>query len=256
MILDEIVKEKRAELECRLRHAPIQALEAADQPRDFASAIRRPDGAPPRVIAEVKKASPSKGVIREDFDPAAAARAYEGSGAAALSVLTDEKFFQGHMAHLSICRAAASLPVLQKDFIIDPYQIEEARAGGADAVLLIAALLDANALRSFREHAESLGMAALVEVHDEPELESAIDSGARIIGINNRDLQTFRVDLQTTFRLAPFIPPGKIVVGESGIRTRDDLKRLADVGIDAVLIGETLMRAPDPGVKLRELIGR
>ena len=262
MILDDIIEEKRREVAAHKKRAhpplspPSSVLRPVFPPRDFSSAILRRDGRVPRIIAEVKKASPSKGVIREDFDPAAIARGYEAAGAAALSVLTDQNFFQGHISHLTDCRAATSLPTLRKDFIVDECQIEQARAAGADAVLLIAALLDTDALRSFREKAESLGMAALVEAHDERELESALTSGARIVGINNRDLRTFEVNFETTFRLAPRIPPGRIIVSESGIRSNDHLRRLADAGVDAALIGETLLMAPDPAQKLRELIGQ
>lgn len=254
MILDDIAKQKQIEVTERKRLKPSIQIDTSTPARDFAEAIRRMDGSLPHVIAEVKKASPSKGVIRADFDPVAVAKAYELAGAAAISVLTDEKFFQGSLAYLAECRNAVSLPVLRKDFIIDSYQIDEARAAGADAVLLIAALLDTDTLRAFREHIERLGMAALVEVHNEPELESALKSGAKIVGINNRNLQTFGVDIETTFRLLPSIPSGLIVVSESGISSSDDLKQLADAGVDAVLIGETFMRAPDPGQKLKELI--
>jgi len=261
LILDDIAEAKRLEVEAKKRagraiggHQP--APDSRFQARDFVSSVRRAGEDLPRVIAEVKRASPSRGVIREDFDPVSIARAYESAGASALSVLTDERFFQGHIDHLRACRNAVRLPVLRKDFVIDPYQIHEARAAGADAVLLIAALLDTDALREFRREAEGLGMAALVEAHDERELESALESGAHIVGINNRDLQTFQVDVETTFRLVSMIPRERIIVSESGIGTRDDLKRLADAGVDAALIGETLLSAPDPGAKLRELIGK
>lgn len=254
MILDDIAREKRIEVDARKRAAQAD-LKIERTTRDFTAAIRRPDGALPRIIAEVKKASPSKGIIRQDFDPVSIALEYESAGAAAISVLTDVKFFQGDLAYLTACREATSLPALRKDFVIDEFQISEARAAGADAVLLIAALLDALTLRAFREQAEELGMAALVEVHDTLELGAALSSGARIVGINNRDLQTFKVEVETTFRLVKEIPSGLIIVSESGLATRDDLKRLADAGIDAALIGETFMRAPSPGEKLRELIG-
>lgn len=255
MILEKIAEEKRYEVITRKQALPAQGFAPTGPTRDFAAAIRRPDGALPRIIAEVKKASPSKGVIREDFDPVAIAEEYEAAGAAAVSVLTDVKFFQGDLVYLTTCRAVTSLPTLRKDFIIDEFQIDESRAAGADAVLLIAALLDAYTLRTFRERIEKLEMAALVEVHDEQELEKVIESGAKIIGINNRDLQTFDVDIETTFRLASRIPSGRIIVSESGISTRDDLKRLADAGVNAALIGESLMSAPKPGEKLKELIG-
>lgn len=256
MILDEIVSYKRIEVEER-KKSSLPILEPTSlTTRNFADALRKPEGALPRIIAEVKKASPSKGVIRTDFDHVAIAKAYEDAGAAAMSVLTDEKFFQGHLSYMTQCREATSLPTIRKDFIIDEFQIREASAAGADAILLIAAILDPMALKAFREAAAAMGMASLVEVHNEQELESALSSGAEIIGINNRDLQTFMVDIETTFRLRRLIPDDKIVVSESGIATRNDLNRLADAGVDAALIGETFMRAQDPGAKLRELIGR
>ncbi len=255
MILDKIVAHKRIEVE--ERKARLRGFgELPTDTRDFASAIRRPDGAMPRVISEVKKASPSKGVIRADFEPISIATRYEQCGASALSVLTDEEFFQGKLEYLTQCRNSTSLPALRKDFVIDEFQITEARAAGSDAVLLIAALLDTETLKKFREYAALLGMASLVEVHDESELESALTSGAEIVGINNRNLQTFEVSLETTFRLLSRIPQSKIVVSESGISTCEDMKRLADAGVDAALVGESLMRRQDPGEKLLELIGR
>jgi indole-3-glycerol phosphate synthase len=257
VILDDIAAYKRIEVESRKKDAANRyEAPTGTTTRDFAAALRRPEGALPRIIAEVKKASPSKGIIRPDFDHVGIAKSYAHSGAAAISVLTDEKFFQGHLDYLSECRASVSLPVIRKDFIIDESQIFEARIAGADAILLIVALLDVQTLRSFQAVAKGLGMASLVEVHDKDEMEKAIESGAEIIGINNRDLQTFKVDIGTTFRLVPLIPPGKTIVSESGISTSDDLKRLADANVDAALIGETFMRAPDPGEKLRELINR
>ncbi len=254
MILDDIAREKRNEVEARKRETPAFSLEGLAATRDFASALKNTAGSLPKVIAEVKKASPSKGVIRPDFDPVAIAKGYKKSGASAVSVLTDEKFFQGKLSFLTDCRRSIELPLLRKDFIIDKIQIEEARAAGADAILLIAALLDTGALRSFGNAARELDMAALVEVHDESELESALESGANIIGINNRNLQTFEVSINTTFRLAPMIPQNLTIVSESGIGTKDDLKRLRDAGIDAVLIGESLMRAEDPGAALKALL--
>jgi indole-3-glycerol phosphate synthase len=254
VILDDIAKHKRIEVDQRKRSAVV--LQPNGTTRDFAASLRRPDGELPHIIAEVKKASPSKGVIRADFDPVAIARRYEEAGASAISVLTEEKFFQGSLAYLTACRDAITIPVLRKDFIIDEYQITEARAAGADAVLLIAALLDTDTLRAFREQAESIGMSALVEVHDENELESALSSDAMIIGINNRNLQTFQVSLETTYRLVKGIPSDKTIVSESGIATNDDLQRLADAGVHAALVGESLMRAGDPGQKLMELMGK
>lgn len=255
MILDRITEHKKLEV-ARRKALAGSAWDLSASDRGLASALRRGEGEPPRIIAEVKKASPSKGIIRPDFDPVAIARSYESAGAAAISVLTDEEFFQGHLDYLTDCREAVSLPVLRKDFTIDEFQIFEARHAGADAVLLIAALLDTGKLTDFRLLAESLGMTALVEVHDEVELESALASGAAVIGINNRNLQTFEVTLDTTFRLAPRIPPGKVIVSESGIATNDDLRLLADAGVYAALVGESLMRAADPGEKLKELTGQ
>ena len=255
MILDEITQHKRIEVEARKKATPFIDMNRSSTTRDFTSAIRRINQSLPNVIAEVKRASPSKGIIREDFRPIDIALEYESAGASAISVLTDVKFFQGGLSYLTDCRSAVSIPALRKYFVIDIYQIDEAYTAGADAILLIAAILDTDTLRAFREHAHNLGMASLVEVHDNAELDSALESGANIIGINNRNLQTFKVDLETTFRLILRIPNDKIIVSESGIATKDDLERLADVGVDAVLIGETLMRSPSPGDKLRELIG-
>jgi len=253
-VLERIVQHKRQELAqaraaCPEREVREQAL-AAPPPRDFAAALR---GAGIAVIAELKAASPSAGVIRRDLDPAALARAYEAGGAEALSVLTDRPFFQGSPEHLRAAREATRLPVLRKDFTLDPYHVYEARALGADAVLLIAAILDDAQLRVFRELAEELGMTAVVEVHTEEEVERALRSGARIIGINNRDLRTFRVDLATTFRLRPRIPEGIQVVSESGIAHPDQVKALEEAGVDAVLVGTALSGAADPAAKLRQL---
>jgi len=257
MILEKIIEVKRAEVAKRKEAAPLSRLKeaaaAAPPARDFQRAL---EGSRCAIIAEVKRRSPSRGVIREDFDPAGIARAYEAHGAAAVSVLTDETFFGGNDADLSAVRSAVSLPVLRKEFIVDPYQIREARAIGADAVLLIAALLAEGELRDFRELAASVGMAALVEVHSRAELDKAIGSGANIIGINNRDLGTFVTDIGTSLALAPLIPADRIVVSESGIRTRADIEVLMQAGIGAFLIGETLMAAPDSGLKLAELLGR
>ncbi|MBI2844245.1 MAG: indole-3-glycerol phosphate synthase TrpC [Armatimonadetes bacterium] len=255
MILERIASAKRIEVEDCKRLKPLDGMSGPESAcRDFEAAISGPRGAVPRIIAEVKKASPSKGIIREDFDPVAIARAYESAGSAAVSVLTDEKFFQGRLEYLTQCRSAVRLPALRKDFIIDSYQIHEARAAGADAILLIAALLDTETIRSFIAQADKLQMASLVEVHDERELDSALEAGARIIGINNRNLRTFEVDIENTFRLVKRIPEEKIVVSESGIATHEDVRRLLDAGVHAALIGEMLMRASDPGAKLRELL--
>jgi indole-3-glycerol phosphate synthase len=223
----------------------------AEAPRGFRRAL---ESAPrPRVIAEIKRRSPSRGEIRADFDAAACARAYAGAGAAALSVLTDERYFGGSLAVLAQVREAVSLPLLRKDFIVDAYQVDEARVHGADAVLLIAAALDPGALRGLAAHAEAIGLDALVEVHDERELEAALAAGADLIGINNRDLRTFEVDLGVTERLAGKLPEGCVVVSESGIFTARDWERLEAAGAHAFLVGEALMRESDVGAALRRL---
>lgn len=227
-------------------------IKRAAPPRDFASAIVK---GRVNIIAEVKKGSPSKGIIRPDFDPLSIARIYEENGAAAISVLTDEKYFFGSLDNLVTIRREAGLPVLRKDFIIEPYQVYEARVAGADAVLLIAAALKKKNLSEFITLAESLGMAALVEVHVEEELFNALEAGATLIGINNRDLNTFKTDVSTTMRLAKLVPPGRIIVSESGINTHDDVKRLLGQGVKTFLVGEALMREKDVGRKLRELRG-
>ncbi|HHT9130844.1 MAG TPA: indole-3-glycerol phosphate synthase TrpC, partial [Candidatus Brocadiaceae bacterium] len=207
------------------------------------------------IIAEIKKASPSLGVIRTDFNHVEIARLYESSGAAAISVLTDEKFFQGKLSYLTDVKKSVSLPILRKDFIIDPYQIYEARSAGADAILLIAALLSKEEIQRFLELARELGMDCLVEVHSELELEKVLQTSANIIGINNRDLATFKIDLETTLLLKPMIPSGKIVVSESGIKSREDIVKLIKKGVDAVLVGETLMKSTNISTKLHELLG-
>ena len=257
-ILDRIVADKREELAATQRRVPFADLKArlpqAPPPRPFAEALR---GDSLRLIAEVKKASPSRGLLREDFDPLALARSYAEAGAAAVSVLTDERHFQGSLDHLASIRAALPQgpPLLRKDFLFDPYQLYEARAHGADAVLLIAAVLNSALLAQLIGLAKALHMDALVEVYDELALERALMAGARLIGVNNRDLRTFAVDLATTERLRPLIPPEKTVVAESGVHTRADVQRLAALGVHAVLIGEALVTAPDPGAKIRELMG-
>lgn len=258
MILDEIVATKRREV-ARLKEAvPLSALvEAAagrPAPRGFRSALAADAGC--AIIAEVKRRSPSRGLLRADFDAVRIALEYESHGAAAISVLTDESYFGGSSADLTAVSEAVALPVLRKEFIIDPYQIHETRAIGADALLLIAAILTEGQLREYRELAATLGLAALVEVHDRAELMKALSAGADIIGINNRDLKSFETDLQTTFSLAPAIPAGRIVVSESGIRDRQDIEALTKAGIHAFLIGETLVAAPTIGPKLEELLGR
>jgi indole-3-glycerol phosphate synthase len=250
-ILAQIVERKKQELGQREDGLESRAREAISRRRDFAAALaqRRP-----AVIAEIKKASPSKGVLADQFDPASIARAYEQGGAAALSVLTEEKHFQGKLSDLESARDAAGLAVLRKDFTIDPYHVEEAAAHGADAILLIAAILTERELRDFRELAEHYRMAALVEVHDAEELERAVASGARMIGVNNRNLHTFEVNVQTALRLAEKIPAGAIKVAESGIHCAKEIQRLTAAGYDAFLVGEHLMKSGDPANALRALL--
>jgi indole-3-glycerol phosphate synthase len=260
-ILNEIVENKREEVSMIKLAVPLEQLRAKltqrSSPRSFRAALHQPQGL--ALIAEIKKASPSGGLLREDFDPKSIAKTYEQAHASALSVLTNTKYFQGSLEHLAQAREAANLPILRKDFIIDEYQIVEAERFGADAVLLIVACLDPSRLRDFREAAEAEGLDALVEVHDEAELEIALRSGAKIIGINNRNLKTLETSLETSFRLAEKLPrasrDGIVLVSESGISKLEDTRRLIDVGIDAVLIGETFMRAPNIGEKVREVMG-
>ncbi len=257
MILDRIVAAKREEVARLKKETPLARLQEAikDLPptRDFKQAISR---RPCAIIAEVKRSSPSKGRIREQFDPVQIASIYEQHGAQAVSVLTDEQFFEGKGNYLTAIKKAIALPLLRKDFIIDAYQIYESRVLEADALLLIAAILDKGQLQEYIELAEQLGLASLVEVHTKAELDKALAAGAEIIGINNRDLQTFTTDLKRTLELAPLIPQGKTIVAESGITTRKDIELLMGAGINCFLIGETLMRAHDIGKKLRELLGQ
>jgi indole-3-glycerol phosphate synthase len=264
VILDDIVAYKRSFVAERKRVIPLAEMErraaAAPAPPPFAPAIRRAKDGTVAVIAEVKKASPSKGVIRPDFDPLAIAREYRDHGAAAVSVLTDEKFFQGHLDYLRAIRIAnPQLPILRKDFILDEYQLHEAREAGASAVLLIAGVLDRGQLRAFRELAAALGLDALTEVHSEDEAETAVASGATIIGVNNRDLRTFAVDLCQTERVVRHLGgprEGFTFVAESGIASPLDVEYLRGVGVDAILVGESLMRQPSPGAALGFLMGR
>lgn len=253
-ILDEMVAHKRLELREAVATLPEDVVRTravrASPPWNFAAALRTEAVA---VIAEIKAASPSAGVIRAGADPVALARAYEEGGAQAISVLTDRRFFGGAHEHLTAVRDAVSLPVLRKDFTLAPYHVYEARALGADAVLLIAAILDDGSLMELRELAESLGMAALVEVHTEAEVHRAVAAGARIVGINNRNLKTFTVDLQTTLRLRPLVPGGVVVVSESGIETAADVARVCSACIDGILVGTALMTSLDPAAHLREL---
>lgn len=258
MILDEIVADNRLELESRKRSLPLEELNraASEQPPpvEFATALRGDDI---QLIAEVKKASPSRGVICPDFHPVEIAKTYASNGASAISVLTEEKYFQGSLNYLKGIRNALGdrqLPLLRKDFIYDSYQVYESRAYGADGLLLIVAILTPEELESRLELSHELGMSCLVEVHNETELEIALSSGAEIIGINNRDLKTFNVDLTVTQRLRPLIPPDRIVVSESGIKNRTDMERLRQWGVNAVLIGESLMSASDIGAKIKELL--
>lgn len=253
--LDIILRHKREEVlqrKTRVSLAQLQAMPASLlRPRSFARALA---GRSPGVIAEVKKASPSKQVIRQDFDPLAIASAYARGGAHALSVLTDERFFQGKLEYLTAIRSIVALPLLRKDFILDPYQLHEARAFGADAVLLIVAALGREQLRDLHQEAVGLGLETLVEVHNEEEMAMLEGLPLQMVGINNRNLSTFETDLTVSFRLKPFAPAGVLVVSESGIRGGEDVRTLATHGIHAVLIGETFMRAPDPEAAVRELI--
>lgn len=249
-ILARIVDQKRRDLTAlRERRSELEKRAAARQDRrDFRAALT---SAPPAIIAEIKKASPSKGVLSENFDPAAIARSY--ADAAAISVLTDRDFFQGCLADLESAKAAVAMPVLRKDFTIDELHVIEAAAHGADAILLIAAVLDESEMCRFRELAAAFQMAALVEVHDASELDSALASGATIVGVNNRDLRTFEVHLATSLRLAEAIPDSVVKVTESGIHSRDDVRILMAAGFQAFLVGEHLMKSPDPAAALRAL---
>lgn len=253
MILDRIVARKKEEVSALKRRGPAGPAEQPPPPRGFMAALTGDDDV--SIIAELKKASPSKGVIRADFDPRAIAVAYQQGGAAALSVLTDVDFFQGSLAYITEVRKLVELPVLRKDFIIDPLQVDEAALFGADAVLLIAAILDTSLLEDLRLQAESLGLDVLVEIHDEAEADKALTAGARLIGVNNRDLRDFSMDLNTTFRLRRLIPDEIPLVSESGIRDYRDISALAEHGIAAALVGETLMRAEDPARELLALRG-
>lgn len=256
-ILTRIVAHKREELADRRRRVPLPELRrraaGASPPRPFAAALRGPRL---RLIAEVKGASPSAGVIREAFDPAGIARACARAGAAAISVLTDSRFFHGDDAHLPLVRGAVDVPVLRKEFVLDPYQVFEARALGADAVLLIVSILDGGALRDLRGLVEDLGMAALVEVHTERELDTALGVGAPLVGINNRNLDTLETTLDVCRRLRRRVPPEVTVVAESGIEERAHALEMEGLGVHAVLVGTALMRAPDPAARVRELLGQ
>jgi indole-3-glycerol phosphate synthase len=256
-MLDEIVASKYRELAFARRQLSQSALEMrislAPPVRDFRAALacaRRI-----RLIAEVKKASPSARVIRTDFDPVAIARAYEQHGASCISVLTDAPYFQGHLDHLVRVRGAVTAPLLRKDFIIDEYQIMEARCAGSDAILLIAEILDDNALTRLQNQARCLGMSVLVEIHEAANLARVLASGADLVGINNRDLRSFKTDIAHTLRLRDQIPPDVAIVSESGISTRRDVERLEAAGVTAILVGESLMRSPDVGLAVERLLG-
>lgn len=255
-ILAEIVEHKRAEIASRCRDRPLadvrRAAEAAPATRGFAEAISTRD---PAVIAEIKRASPSEGVIRDEFDPADIARSYEQAGAACLSVLTDERYFMGRDRHLGEARNVSRLPALRKDFVVDPYQVYESRALGADCLLLIAAALDGRQLGDLAHLGNELGLDVLVEVHDGPELDTALGRGAALVGINNRNLSTFTTRLDTTIDLLGAVPDDVTVVTESGIHTADDVRRLRDAGVHAFLVGTAFMREPDPGKALQRLFG-
>jgi len=259
-ILPRIIEAKRREVSLLLQTHTLAELRAraaaAPPPRNFLAALttRVTTGAP-AVIAEIKKASPSKGLLREHFDPAAIARGYEQHGAACLSVLTDNPFFQGALDHLVQARSACTLPVLRKDFMIDICQVYEARAAGADCILLIVAALDPILMRELEAAAFELGMAVLVEVHDAPELERALQLTSPLIGINNRNLRTFETRIETTLTLLPRVPPDRIVVTESGILGVPDVERMQQAGVHCFLVGEAFMRAPDPGVELQRMFG-
>ncbi|PXA85083.1 indole-3-glycerol phosphate synthase TrpC [Nostoc sp. 3335mG] len=257
-VLDRIIEATRAEVARRKAETPLSTLEATARaqqaPRGFAAALSRKAETGHALIAEIKKASPSKGLIREDFDPPSHAREYEVGGAACLSVLTDKPFFQGDEAYLVAARAACSLPAIRKDFMVDPWQVAEARAIGADAILIIVAALDDVAMAEIEAAAIGHGMDALIEVHDEAELERALRLKSRLIGVNNRDLRDFTVDLGRTEALAKLMPAGTQIVAESGLATKADLDRLAAAGIHRFLVGETLMRQTDVVAATRKLL--
>lgn len=259
-ILNEIVAVKHTEVALAQARRPLAEVRADAESRvltrDFEAAMRqRIQAGGSAVIAEIKKASPSKGVIRDDFEPADIAQTYAEHGAACLSVLTDQQFFQGKADYLKQARASCHLPVLRKDFMIDPYQIYESRAMGADAVLLIAACLDDAQLRDFEAIARGLFMAVLVEVHDAAELDRALMLKTPLVGINNRNLRSFAVSLDTTLDLLPRVPADRLLITESGIQTRADVQRMRSAGVHGFLVGEAFMRAPDPGVAMAQLFG-
>jgi indole-3-glycerol phosphate synthase len=257
MILDEILAQTRQAVASARSRLPLAKLEehvvAAQPVRDFRAALGKPGLA---CIAEFKRRSPSKGWINRDADPTVVAGAYQAAGAAAISVLTDGPFFGGSLDDLRRVRAAVGIPVLRKDFIIDPYQVAEARAAGADALLLIVAALRQEDLVELLAEVRRMGMEALVETHDRPEVERALAAGARVIGVNHRDLDTLQMDMSLACTMRPLIPSDRRLVAESGIRTPDDVGRMRAAGVDAILVGDSLMREPDPGAALRGLLGR
>jgi indole-3-glycerol phosphate synthase len=257
-ILSAIVEKKKERLEETKRNIPLaeikERIKETEETRDFSAAIRRSPGGPIKLIAEIKKASPSKGLIRSAFDPVAIATVYESGPVSAISVLTEEDFFQGNLAYLADVKRVTTKPVLRKDFIFDEYQLYEARAAGADAVLLIAAILTNVQAAELYYRAVKLGMAVLFEIHNEEDLETALYVDTDIIGINNRDLKTMSIDLSTTLRLKKIIPEDKIVVSESGINSRQEALTLQDNGIDAMLIGNAFMKSADIGLKINELM--
>ena len=257
-VLQRILAVKAGEVAQAKREIPLGALQGlarqAPPVRDFAGAMRAKVGAGlPAVIAEIKKASPSRGVLRSQYEPAAIAKSYQRHGATCLSVLTDAQFFQGDLAHLRDARAACELPVLRKDFVLEPYQVYEARAAGADCILLIVAALETGQMKALEATAQDLGMSVLVEAHDAAELDRALALETPLIGINNRDLRTFETKLETTLGLLERIPAGRLVVTESGILAPADVARMRGNGVDAFLVGEAFMRAPDPGAELARL---
>ena len=256
-ILTKIVTSKKAEVEAAIKARPLRDLmkQADDAPptKDFVQALR--EGNSIRLIAEVKKASPSAGLLRENFDPVEIARCYEQAGASCISVLTDTEYFQGSLEYLTAIREATTLPLLRKDFIIHPYQVFEARVAGADAVLLIAECLNRQELRGLHQLATDLGMATLIELYNKSNLDNVLNTGTPLVGINNRDLSTFEVDLHRTIRLRELIPEDRIVIGESGINTRADALLLEQNNVQAMLVGSSLMRCQDIGSGVRELLG-
>ena len=257
-ILNRILARKQQEISARRQTMSLDDLQqqalAASAPRGFVAALkRRVELGESAVIAEIKKASPSKGVIRENFDVVEIAQSYEAGGASCLSVLTDQDFFQGHEDFLVAARSACQLPIIRKDFIVDPYQVVESRAIGADCILLIVAALDDETLKGLHQHARTLGMDVLVEVHNREELERALKLELELVGINNRDLRTFDTSLDTTIKLLELIPAGCLVITESGIHSREDVALMRQHDVNAFLVGEAFMRVPDPGQGLREL---